>query len=100
MTLHRSQHSADGETRDLRHHITQASGLRHHGLNRVRAELATRPDGDPPTFQRLAADIGWPAAADRVNAWAAGGYEGDWWEARYGRPSPRDLKGGNTRANS
>ncbi|GAB1642569.1 hypothetical protein [Krasilnikovia sp. MM14-A1259] len=92
MTIHRSQHSTDGETRNLRDHVTIPAGLRHHGLNRVRAELAVRATAEPPTYREVAAEIGWPAAADRVNAWAAAGYQGDWWEGRYGRPAPQNRR--------
>lgn len=86
-------HSAEGQTRNLRERVTSPQRLHHNGLSQVHAELATQATNDPPTFRELAADIGWPAAADRVNAWAAGGYEGDWWEGRYGRPAPRTAGG-------
>lgn len=47
---------------------------------------------DPPTYREVAAQLGWTAAADRVNRWAAAGYEGHYSDNRYA-PSPQP-KGG------
>lgn len=62
------------------------------------AQELRNPAGDPPTYREVAARLGWDEAAARVNRWAAGGYEGDWHDAEYDDPSPRDLEGGDTRA--
>jgi hypothetical protein len=88
-----SQHAAARHDRQLRRGFEDR--LRHHGLNRIGAELAQRPAEEPPTFRDVAGQVGWAEAADRVNRWAANDYLGDWQDPIY-REDPQyiDLGGG------
>lgn len=96
MTTYFSEHGAARHDVQLRRGFEDR--LRHHGLNRIGAELAQRPQAEPPTFREVAGQVGWAEAADRVNRWAAAGYVGDWQDDRYASdPQYVDLDEGGER---